>query len=415
MKKVLIVSHPFAPMGGPGVQRSVKFVKYLRNYGYEPIVLTRNMENVTVRDETLLKDIPEGVKVIRVKSREPEDWKGIFRIPGKVVERLLIPDGAVIWTQLAKRKAVELIKSENIEYIYTTSSPYSAHLLGRYVKKKLPNVKWVVDFRDEWTNNPYTLDNPHNALRAKIEKYMEHAVLLEADALITNTPVMKENFLKTHSLKDENFHVISNGYDEDDFVGYERKSVRNEQFTLVYTGALYGRRKPDTFFESLRQLIQEGKIDEKKVKVKLIGNYHKDKLQKVIDSFNLTNQIEIVGYVPHDVCIQQQMSCDALVLIEGTGPGANAFYTGKLFEYMNTGKPVLALLPEHGVAADLVRESNIGIVADTDDIEQIKKNLWQYYQSWENEALTFEPNQDVIARYERKKLTEKLAEIFDSL
>ncbi len=415
MKKVLIVANSFPPMGGPGVQRSVKFVKHLRKFGYEPVVLTRKMEHVLVRDDTFLKDIPEGVKVVRTKAFEAEELRGILRIPGKVISRLIIPDGTTIWAHTTKRKAVRLMKQDNIEYLYTTSAPYCSHLLGRYVKKRLPHIKWVADFRDEWTNNPYLLDNPHSPLRMKIEKKMEHSVLVEADALITNTPVMKENFLKNHNLEDKNFYVISNGYDEEDFVGYETKEVHNDKFTMVYTGALYGRRKPDTFFESLRQLIAEGKVDGNKVTVRLMGNYYKDRLQKVIDSFGLTKQIEIIGYVPHDVCIQEQMGCDALVLIEGTGPGANAFYTGKLFEYMNTGKPVLALLPEHGAAADLVHESNIGIVADTDDVVRIKENLLQYYQAWENGTLKFEPNQEVIARYERKKLTQKLAEIFDGL
>ena len=335
MKKVLVVANSFPPMGGPGVQRSSKFVKHLRKFGYEPIVLTRDMANVQVRDETLMQDIPEGVKIVRTKAYETEEWKGIFRIPGKVIARMMIPDGTSLWARMSRE--------DGIEYIYTTSAPYCAHLLGRYVKKKVPQVKWVADFRDEWTNNPYTLDNPHNAFRTRIEKNMEKSVMIETDALVTNTPVMKENFIKNHNIKSDKFHVIPNGYDEEDFAGYEKKAVNNNQFTLVYTGALYGRRKPDTFFEALKQLIHEDKVDGNKIKVRLMGNYYKERLQKVIDSFGLTPQIEIVGYVPHDICIKEQMSCDVLVLIEGTGKGSNAFYTGKLFEYMNTGKPVLAL------------------------------------------------------------------------
>lgn len=415
MKKVLIVAHSFPPIGGSGVQRSVKFVKHLRKFGYEPVVLTRKMDKVKVRDETLMKDIPEGVKVIRTKSYEPFELSGLMTIPGKVVGRLMIPDSARIWAEKSKLVAVDIMKKEKIEYIYTTSAPYSSHLLGLYVKKKLPNVKWVVDFRDEWTNNPYTLDNPHNKIRTNIEKKMESNVLRYADALIANTPVMRDNFIKTHDLKKDNFFVIPNGYDEEDFSGYEKKAVHNDKFTMVYTGALYGRRKPDTFFLALQQLIEEKKIDGDRVLVKLIGNYYREKLQKQIDSFHLTGKIEIVGYVPHDVCIEEQMKSDVLVLIEGTGRGAEAFYTGKIFEYMNTGKPVLALLPEKGVAADLVRESNIGIVAHTDNVEQIKKNILLYYKEWEKDTLAFAPNREVIEKYERKKLTGKLAEIFDLL
>lgn len=416
MKKVLIVANSFPPIGGAGVQRSVKFVKHLRKFGYEPVVLTRKMDKVLVRDETLLKDIPEGVKVVRTKSYEPSELSGVMRIPGKIISRLLIPDSSRMWADMSKRHAVELIKKEGIEYLYTTSAPYSSHLLGIYVKKQIPNVKWVVDFRDEWTNNPYTLDHPHNRIRTNMEVKMEGEVLQNADAVVTNTPVMRKNFLATHpSVNADKVFVIPNGFDEEDFAGYEKKPVHNDKFTLVYTGALYGRRKPDTFFEALKQLKQEGKIDEDKIRIKLIGNYLKDKLQKQIDSYQLTKVIEIVGYVPHDVCISEQMASDALVLIEGTGRGAEAFYTGKIFEYMNTGKPVLALLPEKGVAADLVRESNIGLVAHTDNVEQIKKNMLSYYEEWKKGTLEFVPNQEVIARFERKELTQKLAEVFNGI
>ena len=275
MKKVLVVANSFPPMGGPGVQRSSKFVKHLRKFGYEPIVLTRDMANVQVRDETLMQDIPEGVKIVRTKAYETEEWKGIFRIPGKVIARMMIPDGTSLWARMSRKVAVKLVKEDGIEYIYTTSAPYCAHLLGRYVKKKVPQVKWVADFRDEWTNNPYTLDNPHNAFRTRIEKNMEKSVMIETDALVTNTPVMKENFIKNHNIKSDKFHVIPNGYDEEDFAGYEKKAVNNNQFTLVYTGALYGRRKPDTFFEALKQLIHEDKVDGNKIKVRLMGNYYK--------------------------------------------------------------------------------------------------------------------------------------------
>lgn len=414
MKKALIVANSFPPIGGAGVQRSVKFVKHLRKFGYEPVVLTRNMDKVLVRDETLMNDIPEGVKVVRTKSYEPYELQGIMTVPGKVIGRLMVPDSARMWAETSKHEAVRLMKEDGIEYIYTTSAPYSSHLLGLYVKKKLPHVKWVVDFRDEWTNNPYTLDNPHNKIRTNMEIKMESEVLEYADAIVTNTPVMCNNFIKNHTVSESKYFVIPNGYDEEDFVGYEKTPVHNEKFTMVYTGALYGRRKPDTFFAALQQLIGENKIDGNKVRVKLIGNYNNEKLQNQIDSCGLTEQIEIVGYVPHDVCIKEQMQSDALVLIEGTGRGADAFYTGKIFEYMNTGKPVLALLP-NGVAADLVKESNIGIVAYTDDVEQVKANLLSYYNDWEKGVLQFTPNQQVVERYERKKLTQKLAEVFDGL
>lgn len=412
MEKVLIIANQFPPMGGSGVQRSVKFVKHLSKFGYEPIVFTRKTDGATLLDETLLKDVPQNTKIIRTKAYEPAEMKGILKLPFKVLSKLMIPDSAIFWMMKSKEKAIQIIENEGIKIIYTTSAPYSDHLLGRYIKRKFPKIKWIADFRDEWTNNPYTLDNPHNKIRTNIEKNMEMSVLKEADYLITNTPVMRENFLKISGLNGENFFVIPNGYDEEDFENMNFERPKNEKFTMVYTGALYGRRKPDNFFSAIKNLKEKDLLDPNKINVKLIGNYHKDKLQAKIDSLNLINQIEIVGYVPHDICIKNQLLADVLILIEGSGVGANAFYTGKIFEYMNTKRPVLAILPK-GVAADLVLESGIGNVANTDSISEIEKNILQYYQKWLQNTLEFSPNWEIIKNYERKKLTQSLAKIFD--
>ena len=338
-----------------------------------------------------------------------------MRIPGKVLGKVMIPDSARLWAEGSKKAVINLIKEEGIDLIYTTSAPYSDHLLGRYIKRTMPQIKWVADFRDEWTNNPYTLDNPYNPIRTNIEKKMEYSVLTEADALITNTPVMRRNFVENNSLKGDNFYTIPNGYDVEDFADYDLSKRQNGKMTLVYTGALYGRRKPDTFFQALKELKEEGKLDGDKILVRLIGNYHKDKLQAQIDSYGLTNQFEIVGYVPHNVCIKHQLDSDVLVLIEGCGRGSDAFYTGKIFEYMNTGRPVLAVLPQKGAAADLVRESKIGIVAHTENVEAIKSAVKDYYDKWCEGKLDFQPDRQVIERFERKELTKKLAEVFDSL
>lgn len=409
-----MIANQFPPMGGSGVQRSVKFVKHLGKFGYCPVVFTRDEKGMTLKDETLLKDIPKGTEIIRTKAHDFTEWKSVFKIPGKILGlKVFIPDSAWLWSRLSRKAAVKAIVENDIKIIYTTSAPYSDHLLGLYLKKRFPDITWVVDFRDEWTNNPYTLDNPHSKFRTYKEKKMEREVLLNADALITNTPVMRKNFVTNNNLSGDNFFVIPNGYDEEDFKDFDLTKPDNSKMTLTYTGALYGRRKPDTFFKALSELISEGKIDGEKICVNLIGNYHKDKLQAQIDSFSLTKQINIIGYVPHNECIKRQLQSDVLILIEGTGRGSDAFYTGKIFEYMNTGRPVLAVLPENGAAADLVRKTKIGRVAHTDDVSQIKNVILEYYTSWCDGKLSFSPDRTEIEKYERKELTKALASVFD--
>jgi len=409
---VLMIANQFPPMGGSGVQRTLKFAKHLRTFGYEPIVFTRETTHARLLDESLLADLPQGIEIIRTKAWDLTEWPGPFGLAGKVVARkMLVPDGDRLWAQFAQKRVLEEIEKRSIQLIYTTSAPYSDHLLGLYVKKKLPHIKWVADFRDEWTNNPYTLDNPHSPSRTKKEKAMEAEVLRSADRLITNTPVMRKNFLAIHGLDGANFDWIPNGYDEADFAALDKQPPNNEKFTVTYTGLLYGRRKPDTFFDAVGQLLQDGSIPRENLDIRLIGNYHVDRLEKSIAQYGLTGCIRVMSYMPHRECLQELLRSDALLLLEGSGRGADAFFTGKVFEYMNTGRPVIAVLPE-GAAAGLVRESRIGETADFDNTADIKALFLRYYEKFRDGTLAFEPDMNVIRRFDRKVLTGALAEVF---
>ena len=234
MKKVLMIACSFPPLGGAGVQRSVKFVKYLRNFGYEPIVFTRECKNEEIIDETLLEDIPEGTKVVRTKDYIYTNMNGIFKIPGKVLSRVIVPDYAAIWWKKVKEQAEEIIKQENIELIYSTSAPYSDHLLALYLKKKNPKLKWIADFRDEWTKNPYLEEDKLYKFKVAKERKMEDAVLNNADAVIANTPIMRDHFLEGRKYLEKKFFVIPNGFDKDDFKEHvDAVQMCNEKMTLT--------------------------------------------------------------------------------------------------------------------------------------------------------------------------------------
>ena len=411
--KVLIIANQFPPMGGSGVQRSLKFVKHLRAFGYEPVVFTRETTRCALKDESLLADVPEGVEIIRTTAWDLTEWPSVFSLAGKVLARkLMMPDGERLWARMAQKRALAEIDARGINLIYTTSYPYSDHLLGLYIKKKRPHIKWVADFRDEWTNNPYTLDNPHNAYRTRREKQMEAEVLRAADRLITNTPVMRKNFLEIHGLDGDNFDWIPNGYDEEDFAQLDKTPPVNDKFTVTYTGLLYGRRKPDSFLDAVGQLVTEGAIPRERLDIRLIGNYHVERLEAAIAQYGLTGCVRLMPYMPHKACLQELLRSDALLLLEGSGRGADAFFTGKIFEYMNTGRPVIAVLPA-GAAAGLVRESRIGDVADFDSVKEIKALFKDYYDRYASGTLCFSPDYDVIRRFERKALTGALAAVFD--
>jgi len=456
MKKVLMIAYSFPPAGGPGVQRTSKFVKYLRSYGWEPVILTRDDVNIPLKDESLLKDIPEGICIIRTKAWDLSAYPGIFGLAGKFINRkILIPDSERLWEIFSRKTAEDIIKFHNIDLIYTTSLPYSSHLMAIHLKKKFPNIPWVADFRDEWTNNPYILDNPYNPIRMNIERKMEHKVLQTADYLITNTPIMLRNFINNNPGMglDKKFYVISNGYDPDDFkhlfnhmtnngkpvtanddshvandsaekpdniandFDYNNRnnnSFRNpHKFTITYTGAFYGRRKPDIFFQAVGDLVKEGKIDKNKIYIKLMGSFKKEQIQKLTSLHNLNEVVEIFPYVPHEECLKHMISSDCLLLIEGAGPGAEAFYTGKVFEYMVAGRPILAIIPAKGAAAMLIRETSTGLISDCTDLKGTKDNIESMYNAWLKGENIYFPNKEEIKKYERKALTGKLVDVFE--
>jgi len=435
MKKVLMIAHSFPPAGGPGVQRTSKFVKYLRSYGWEPVILTRDMVNMPLKDESLVKDIPKDISVIRSRAWDLNSTTGIAGLIGKFISRkIMIPDSERLWELFSRKTAEDVIKSHNIRLIYTTSLPYSSHIMAMHLKKKYPDIPWVADFRDEWTNNPYILDNPHNPLRMNIERRMEHKVLQLADYLITNTPIMLKNFIKNNpNMKlEDKFFVIPNGYDHEDFKhlvheqgnsSSDSKMMSNttspchtthsNKFTITYTGSFYGRRKPDIFFQALGQLVNEGKVDKDKIYIKLIGNFKQEQVKQLTDLHNLNGVVEVFSYMAHDECIQNMTSSDCLLLIEGAGPGAEAFYTGKVFEYMISGRPILAVIPAKGAAAQLIRETATGSISDCTDLNGTKNNIEFLYNSWLEGKNIYFPNKDEIRKYERNTLTAELAKVFD--
>lgn len=406
-----MIAHQFPPISGSGVQRTLKFVKYLRNYGYEPVVLTRSADRATLKDESLLFDVPEGTQIIRTAAWDFSELPGFLKYGGKVLNRLMIPDSERVWQFMARKSATAYLKNNHIDVIYTTSAPWSDHLLGVYLKKHFPGIPLVCDFRDEWTNNPYHV---RKGLRKRIERAQEKSVLVAADCLITNTPVMLANFLRDNPETRDKFYVIPNGYDEDDFEGIKDIIPSNDKFTLTYTGLLYGRRKPDNFFAALKAALDEGSIQRDRICVQLIGNYKVDLLQSKIDSFGLSGIVKLMPYMKHKECLVQLMKSDALLLIEPTGPGAEAFYTGKVFEYMNTGRPILATIPFKGAAAQLINETDTGLVSDYDDIDKTKNNLIALYQSHGKSTNLLNAKYEEVCRFERKELTKSLAKVLDT-
>lgn len=414
-RKMLFIANIFPPMGGSGVQRSAKFVRYLRRFDIEPVVLTREVEG-GITDPTILAEIPKDIQVIRTKAYDYTQWQGVMNIPGKIIARkLLLPDGEVTWYKKSFKKAKEVILNEHIDVIYSTSYPYSDHLLGAMLKKEFPHLPWIVDFRDEWSMNPYILDKGYSKRRSEKEKKMEEMIAQECDYFIANTTIMHKNFLSMYPFLKSKSMVITNGFDEEDFADYRKEYLRNPKFVITHPGVLYGNRKIDKILKALQELENEGKIESSDIELRLIGDL---KVQAILDTarqFNLEKIIHCTGYMNHDDTIRNLESSEVLLLLEREGKGAENIAPGKIYEYVNANRRILAMVPKQGVSADIIRATKTGIVCSNVDVPEIKEAVMAFYLEWKNHEFTIQPNWDEVYQFERKVLTEKLSNIVTQL
>jgi glycosyltransferase involved in cell wall biosynthesis len=413
MRRVIMIAHQFPPIGGSGVQRTVKFVKYLPEFGYNCIVFTRQAKKATLTDDTLYQDIPADTVIYRTKAWDLSEWFFPLNLAGKFIRRrVLIPDGERLWEHFSIKKAVKIVKDEKIQLLYSTSQPFSTHLLALEIKKKYPEIPWVADFRDEWTNNAFVKAYNYNSLRIRKEKRMERSVFEMADRVVINTPFMCDNSVRDNPDLAYKFRVIPNGFDKEDFAGITQGEP-NDKFTLTYTGLIYGNTSPETVFKALSTLLDKKTIDPAKIKICFAGRFKEGYLTQMAKTYGVLEILEILPYMSHKESIKTLMRSDALLLL--LGKGTDAIYTGKLMEYINTGKPILATVPAKGAAAALITETGTGFVADCNDIETTARHIQTLYESWLTGKKPISPNIELISRYERRELTKELANIFNSL
>lgn len=399
-------------MGGAGVQRTTKFVKYLRDFDIEPVVLTKDHPG-GLTDDTLLSDIPSGVSIHRLKAYDTVNREGVLRLPMKFIgTRILSPDSEYFWYKFNRKRAEEIVREEQIDCIYTTSFPYSSHLLGLHLKRMFPEIPWICDFRDEWTNNPYHLDSIYKKIKLKMEKRKEFEVTSNCDFFITNTPLMLKGFVSDDPSLEGRSVFIPNGYDEDDFRDSEDRRDGGERFVITYTGSLYGRRNLDEFMEGLKAAIDKGHIRIDKLEIRIVGNIYEKVVNSYAEKYGLKDSIRSYGYLSHKDSIQMLFNSDVILLVIGKGKGSRNFYTGKIFEYIRANRPILAIVPKDGVAADVIYETNTGKVVDPEDIEGVTAALSELYLEWAEGRKNHYPNWSEIEKYSRKKQTEALSDIF---
>lgn len=427
MKKVLIIAYYWPPAGGPGVQRWLKFVKYLPDYNIEPIVYVPENAEYPIIDEDLIKDVSPNVKIIKQPIKEPYKIASLFSknktktISSGIikeakkqtfVDKLLlyirgnffIPDARVGWVKPSVDFLAKYIKNHPVDVIITTGPPHSMHLIGMELRKKFA-VQWIADFRDPWTSIGYHKELKLTAKSAQKHKDLEHHVLNSADLVLTTSYTTKAEF---EAITCKPIHVITNGYDVESLV----KPSLDKKFTISHIGSLLSKRNPRILWKALKEILKENESFKSDFQLQLIGKVSTEIID-TIKEFRLDEYVCLIGYVSHTQALQYQRSSQLLLLIEIDSYETIGIIPGKLFEYMAAERPILALGPEGSDVAKILKETNTGTYFSYDDLEEVKNSILDSYIKYQKGTL--QSNGIGLQYYSRKKLTEKLASVIRNI
>jgi glycosyltransferase involved in cell wall biosynthesis len=323
---------------------------------------------------------------------------------------IFIPDARIGWFNSAVKAGLEAIEHEKIDAIYSSSPPYTCSLIARALKRK-SGLPWIAGFRDPWTG--FITTPKRWAIPAKIDRTLEHAVFKEADAVeVAWTGIMKDARGKYPSLPPEKFHHLPNGFDSADYPDVPEGSRTDNRFTVTYAGSMYGRRNPDAFLKAVEGLVSRGEVDRSKIRLRFIGRFG-DEVMAMFRNSDLRDAIEVVGYMPHADSVRQLVLADALLLVVDECDESEEVVPGKVYEYIGSGRSVLAVAPEKSAIADLIAETRSGYVAHQSNIAGIAHAFLTLYRDHLSNAQSLVPDTDAIARYERRNVTGELAHLLE--
>lgn len=429
MKRVLIISYYWPPAGGPGVQRVLKFAKYLPQFGWEPIILTVKDGEYPSRDEDLLQEVSPSWKVFRFPLWEPYQlFRKLSRTgdaplvsytidapkPGLIARfgkwlrlNVFIPDPKLAMPFLFYKKALSIVDRYRPDIIFSSSPPPSVHLLAFRIhqKRKIP---WVADFRDPWSGIFYLSDQKRCILSRKVDQLLEKMVLTTASARVTIGDSLVKRIQPGRS--ELPFFIIPNGFDPEDFTGPLSAPDYN-RFIITHMGTLGPAQNPVQFWHDLAEVIAENPEFREKVEIRFIGHVCGEIMQS-LDSAGLKLYSRFMGYIPHRKALQLSAESSLLLVIIPNSRGNEGIVTGKLYEYLALHRPILGIGPTGGDAAKIIAASRSGRMFDFD--QSIKPFLLAVFEKWEKREIPLD-NLNQILPYSRKENTGKLAALLDSL
>lgn len=432
MKRVLIITYYWPPSGGSGVQRWLKMSKYLPEYGWQPVIYTTENAEYPIIDHSLEKDVAPNIEVIRRPINEPysaykkflginkdetvkmgfiqekeknKSWKSDLSL--WVRGNFFIPDARCGWVKPSVRFLKEYLNEHPVDAIISTGPPHSMHLIALKLKEAL-GLPWIADFRDPWTEIDYYNDLHLTAWADRKHHRLEQEVLTKADKVVTVAP---DGARRLGRLGNRNVRTIYNGFDRDDDA--QTPVNLSEQFTITYLGVLSKIQNPSNLWQALAELIKEDSGFDKNLKINMIGQID----SAVVSSINengLTQHVAYSPYMPHDQvsAVHRSSTLLLLLLMPDSEPRAKGLLTGKLFEYMASGRPILCIGPEDGDAARILRETGAGQTISFEDKEKIKEALKNLYQRYLENTLEGNTNPKV-ENYSRQVMTQQYAALLN--
>ena len=422
-KKLLIITYYWPPAGGPGVQRWLKFVKYLPDFDVQPIVFVPKNPTYPIVDSNLVSEVSDKAIILKTPIFEPYQLASFLSknktkkissgiIPNQkkqsfleklmlwVRGNLFIPDARVFWVKPSVAYLEKYIRENEIDTIITSGPPHSLHLIGLELKQKM-NLKWLADFRDPWTTIGY-----HKSLRlsqyaAKKHKQLESQVLNSADTIIVTSKTTKAEF---QALTTKPIEVITNGFD----VEKVDKQTLDTKFSLAHIGSFLSERNPKILWESLVELCTEIPDFKSHLEIKLIGAISQEVLE-TIEQFGLNLFLNNLGYVSHAEAVAHQRKSQVLLLIEINSEETKSILPGKLFEYMVSERPIVAIGPKDSDFAEIITNTNTGVFFEYSEKAKLKQTIHEYYNQFLEAKL--KSHAVGLQQYSRKNLTQQLVEL----
>lgn len=426
MKKALIVTYYWPPAGGPGVQRWLKFVTYLRDFNIEPVVYIPENPNYPLLDKSLVAEIPTGIRVLKQPIFEPYKFAEIFsRGDSKTISsgiiakeqeqsaiqklmlfvrgNFFIPDARKFWFKPSVNYLKSVLEKEMFDVLITTGPPHSLHLIGLELQKNL-NIKWIADFRDPWTEIGY-----HKKLkltRSSRQKHqsLESEVLNKADHIITTSYTTKAEF---ESKTTRPIRVITNGFDK-----LQEDSITSEDFEISHIGSLLSGRSPNILWKAIAEIVEDDPAFRNKLKIRLAGKISSE-VKESIEELGLQKYLQIEGYVSHKEALELQNRASILLLLEIDSLETRGIIPGKIFEYFATKRPILAIGPENWEAGKMVLDTQSGTYLLFGDKEKVKS--WIKNQFYQKESQGTKRMNSDISQYHRKELTGELADLINKI